>query len=189
MFGLGHHQSERLEQKGSFLCPRCHRTAEYGIYGVYSHFHAHVFIIPVWSEHRVGEKLRCHACRAILPISVLAGHAPTVPVAHSDEAGKSGVFQNLANVVQLTDAAAQEIRRRLVAGEFAADTVARLQATDGSGSGYQVTFDYAVADGSDWIGESHGIGILVNRRETSSLLGRTIDFRRGIFCDGRSETS
>src|SRR5208337_3569559 len=48
------------------------------------------------------------------------------------------------------------------------------------GSAPRGNFDYALADGRDWIGESRGIGIIVDRRDAPLLLGRTIDFLNGI---------
>lgn len=45
----------------------------------------------------------------------------------------------------------------------------------------QATFDIDVADGFDWVGESQGIPIVVDRRDAPELRGATIEFRGGEF--------
>ncbi|MEZ6112717.1 MAG: hypothetical protein R3C99_17155 [Pirellulaceae bacterium] len=44
-----------------------------------------------------------------------------------------------------------------------------------------IQFDFALADGRDWIGQSQGIPIVVDREVAPELQGRIIDFRDGDF--------
>jgi Fe-S cluster assembly iron-binding protein IscA len=44
-----------------------------------------------------------------------------------------------------------------------------------------IAFDIALADGRDWIGESNGIPVVVDRTVAPQLQGSTIDFREGEF--------
>jgi Fe-S cluster assembly iron-binding protein IscA len=187
--GWGWFFRECLEQTGQFVCPKCLAKAEYGVYVVYRCYHFDILFIPVlWGKDRYSESVYCDACDAQLPLSVLAADAPRVtPGQGGLESSEPGLSQNLGNVVTLTDAAAREILRRILCGKFGPDTVARVAPPDASGSGYRVTLDYALSDGSDWIGESHGIGILVSRRDASVLAARTIDFQEGVFCDRKSD--
>ncbi len=191
MFHWGYDYRDHREGSGQFTCPRCLASTGYGIYGVYCHYHFNFAIIPLlWKKERVGEKVKCDACGADLPVTVLATDAPAVRATpDACPRGGAGIHQNLGNVVELTDAAAREIIRRLFSGKFGRDTVARIRPAESPRSGYRVALDYALADGSDWLGESKGIGIVVARSEAASLLGRTLDFRDGIFCDGDKEAT
>lgn len=185
MVGWGCEYRDRREESGEFTCPKCLAATRFTLYGVYRHEHLHIGGIPIpLGKLRVGEKVRCDACGAELPPTALAVNAPVVQrTAEACREAEPGIHENLGNVVQLTDAAAREILRRMFSAKFGPDTVARLTVAESPDSGYGVAFDYALADGNDWLGESRGIGIVVARHDTSALLGRMIDFRGGIFCD------
>ena len=87
------------------------------------------------------------------------------------------------NVISLSEAAETEIVKRRLIGGFSPDVAVRIT-PDNSDSCYSVAFDDAIADGRDWIGHSRGVAIVIDRRDTPLLLGKTIDFRGNNFCDG-----
>ena len=186
MFHWSDYQTEQCEDSGQFVCPECGARSTYDVYRTYRHFRFYLMIFPiVHSKELFGETVRCKACGAALPITVLALGAPAIdPVFEADMDICSGIHRNLGNVVTLSDAAAQEILLRHFSGRFTAKPVVRITPLPSPDEGYMVGFDYALADGRDWIGESHGIGIIVDRRDAPLLLGRTVDFRNGIFCEG-----
>ena len=136
-----------------------------------------MLIIPIGhSKTLFDEIVRCTSCGANLPITVLAADAPVVTsvMDTGDEAGPS-VSTNLGNIVELSEAAAHENLRRFFSGKFNGKPVVRITPPLSPGEGCMVGFDFALADGRDWIGESRGIGIIVDRRDTPRLLG--IDHR------------
>jgi Fe-S cluster assembly iron-binding protein IscA len=178
----GYFHRERREDSGQFECPRCMAVAGYDVYRTYRY--CHFCFIPLGKE-LAAEVVRCTACGARHPVMVLADGASRV--SSSFEAGQAAgtaVSENVGNVVALTKAAASEIVRRLHAGQFGPDAVVRIPPGECPAE-YTVAFDYALADGRDWIGASQGIPIVVDRRAAPFLLGKTIDFREGAFCDGR----
>ena len=121
----------------------------------------------------------------MLPLTVLAINAPAVgSVMDAGEEAGCSISSNLGNVIASSETAAQEILRRHFSGKFKTKPVVRITPPLSPDEGYLVGFDYALANGRDWIGESRGIGIIVDRRDAPLLLGRTIDFRNGIFCEG-----
>ncbi len=188
MFHWSDYQTERCADSGQFVCPECRAHATYDIYRTYRHFRFYFLIFPiVESKELFGETLRCKECGAALPISVLAAGAPAIDsVSAWDTDIGSGIGFNLGNVVALSDAAAQEILRRHFSGRFKAKPVVRIGPARSTDKSYMIGFDFALADGRDWIGESHGIGIIVDRRDAPLLLGQIIDFRGGVFCEGGS---
>ena len=105
--------------------------------------------------------------------------------ASANDASECGeIATSLGNVVVLSRPAAREILRRFFSSKFKGKPVVRITPPLSTDEGYLVGFDVALADGRDWIGESQGIGIVIDRRDTTLLLGRTIDFHNGVFCEG-----
>ncbi len=186
MFHWSDYQTERCEDSGQFVCPECGARSSYDLYRTYRHFRFYLMIIPIiHSKELFGETVRCKACGVRLPITVLAIDAPVVgSVTDAGTDAGCGISRNLGNVIELSEAAAQEILRRHFSGEFHGKPVVRITLPLSPDEGYMVGFDYALADGRDWIGESRGIGIIVDRRDAPLLLGRTIDCRNGVFCEG-----
>jgi Fe-S cluster assembly iron-binding protein IscA len=186
MFHWSDYETIQHEDPGQFICPECGVLSNYDVVRTYRHFRFYLMIFPiVQSKELYDEAVRCTTCGANLPVTVLAVGAPTIGSMLEVEAyAHSGIHCNLGNVVALSDAAAQEILRRHFSGEFESKPVVRIAPPRLPEEGYAVGFDFALADGRDWIGESHGIGILVDRRDAPRLLGQIVDFRNGIFCEG-----
>ena len=90
--------------------------------------------------------------------------------------GKRPSTDDLGNVLELTRAAKNEIIRRYSLAEFAGDTVVRLEPVANRPFSVEVTFDFFVDDGNDWIGESNGICTIVDRTVVAELRASTIDF-------------
>jgi Fe-S cluster assembly iron-binding protein IscA/predicted RNA-binding Zn-ribbon protein involved in translation (DUF1610 family) len=181
------YQTEERGKSGRFTCPECGAAATYVLYHRYRHSWFVVLIIPIsHSKTLFDETVRCTSCGASLSITVLAADAPSIASAIDAGAeGGHGVSTNLGNIVELSEAAVHEILRRFFSGKFKGKPIVRITPPLPPDEGYMVGFDYALADGRDWIGESHGIGIVVDRRDAPLLLGRIIDFRNGIFCEGK----
>jgi len=171
---------ECREESGQFPCPQCNQTQTYSVLRTYRYFH--LFFIPLCRQEIVAEGVCCEGCGALLPVTFLAASAPTV--ASQFEASQSGdgaVSSSIGNVVALTERCAIELKRRHTAGGFGQDAVVRV--APGNASEYELLFDFAVANGQDWIGESQGLPVVVDRRDAPTLLGKTIDFQNGKFCD------
>ena len=110
--------------------------------------------------------------------------APSEAVVASDEAANSSVCSptdNFGNIISLTDAAVAEIKRRHKRGQFDSDVVVRVEPDRSEVRKVSIAFDFALADGRDWIGQSRGIPIVVDRAIAPQLHGSTIDFRDGVF--------
>jgi hypothetical protein len=145
----------------------------------YNYFH--VYFIPFWRLDLISEQVVCERCGVAQPVTVLASDAGRVTspfVAGQDGGGAVG--ENLGNVVTLTEEAVAEILRRHGAGTWTTEAAVRITPDS---NGYAIAFDYPLTDGRDWIGHSHHIPLLVDRRDAPLLLGKTIDFRAGKFCD------
>jgi len=190
LFHLSEHQTEHREDSGQFTCPECQADTTYDLYRTYRHTYLMILIpIPIHSKHLFGERLRCTSCGASLPITALAIDAPVVSSATGvGREAESGISNNLGNVIELSETAAQEILRRYFSGNFQGKPVVRITPPFSPNESYMIGFDYALADGRDWIGESRGIGIVVDHRDTALMLGRTIDFRDGVFCERTATT-
>ncbi len=105
-------------------------------------------------------------------------------VASAFEAGRDGptsLSDNFGNIVELTEAACEEIKRRHATGQFGADVVVRIEPDSNVPTHVLVAFDFPLADGRDWIGESHGIPIVIDRRVAPELWGCRIDVCDGAF--------
>jgi hypothetical protein len=187
--GLREYYTELDEDTGQFHCPGCGQKSEYDLHRKYRHYQFWLLCIPIsHSTELYSEAIHCKGCDKRYPVTVLANVAPRVDPTLVDESeAEGGILCNLGNLVELTDAAAREILRRRLVGKLRADVVVRIAPPSRPGDGYNVGFDYALADGRDWIGESRGIGILIDRRDTRWLTGRIIDYRDGVFCDAAAK--
>lgn len=95
--------------------------------------------------------------------------------------GKQPLTDDRCHAVELTCAAKDEIVRRHSLADFGEDTVVRLEPVANHPFSVKVTFDFFVDDGNDWIGESNGICIVVDRTVIAELRASTIDFVGGEF--------
>ncbi len=181
MIFFGTRTLTRREDTGEFECPRCGCARNFTLHRVRSYFH--IYWIPLFREGIVAEYVRCDSCQHDFPINVLASCAPQVdsPFAAGAATGDS-VVDCIGNVVDLTETAAEEMRRRICDAGFGVDVVVRIAPEGSRGLEYRVAFDYATADGQDWLGHSQGLPIAVDKRDAAALHGKVIDFRHGEFC-------
>jgi Fe-S cluster assembly iron-binding protein IscA len=87
------------------------------------------------------------------------------------------------DVVVLTERAAEAARRHMAEHGFPTGSAIRV---DVSGKRrprrYEISYeDLPVTEGRDWIGQSHGLSILVFKKDAPRLEGLTIDFRDGQY--------
>ena len=176
----GHCNRDRTEDTGQFQCPQCNSQCGFTLIRTWQYFH--LYFIPVAKQELVGERIQCDNCNNAFPITVLAGMAADIASAFDAGNGTARlVSDNFGNVIDLTDVAIDEIRRRHTAGRFDADVVVRASPDPSEFRKVMIQFDYALADGRDWIGQSQGIPIVVDREVAPELQGCTIDFREGAF--------
>ena len=86
-------------------------------------------------------------------------------------------------MIEVSELAAEEIRSRMARGGFPDGIGVRITPTKWADSGVEITFDYPVSDGRDWVDESQGLLLLVDKNDEPHLAGCVIDFR-----DGASQT-
>jgi len=180
MIVFGYTTSDRLETGGTFLCRACQSESTFFMRRTYRYFH--LYFIPLWRLQLIAEAVECGSCRSVLPVTVLSvqAHAVTSPFESGQDAG-AGVNENLGNVVTLTERAVAEIARLHSDGNWTTEAAVRIT-PDGRDT-FTVAFDYPLTDGRDWLGESHHIPLLVDRRDAPLLWGKTIDFQNGRFCE------
>ena len=92
----------------------------------------------------------------------------------------ASVSDHRRDLVELEESAAQEIRARMASGGFADELAVRITPTRWADSEVAIAFDYPVSDGRDWIDESQGLTLLVEKRYEAQLSGRTI-----VYVDSR----
>ena len=150
---------------GAFACPecRCKRAYQY-------------IRTPNW------ECIRCYACRIEFALSVLEkgvqDPGPILPASWKFQTDPGAGHD--CQVVQLSNVAAEEVRRRIVAGGFSPAIAVRIT-PHASGNGCEVQFDYPYSDGHDLIGNSQNLIVLVAREHAAQLMGRLIDYSAGQF--------
>ena len=170
------------EDTGKFTCPHCNSETGFTLVRTYSYFH--IYWIPLFRQGVLAEHVQCASCRRNFPVAVLASSATQVdsPFAAGAASGDS-LAECLGNIVSLTEAAAQELRDRITKGGFDSEVVVRITPDNAHSAVYSIAFDYATADGRDWLGLSQGLPIAIDRRDAPALHGKCIDFRNGVFCD------
>lgn len=176
----GHCNCDRNEDTGQFWCPGCDYECEFTLIRTWKFFH--LYFIPLVKQYLLGERIQCRTCKNAFPITVLAGTAAQITSPHDAGSGIArSLSDNFGNIVDLTDSAVDEIRRRHAAGQFDADVVVRVSLDRAEYRTVTIQFDFVLADGRDWIGQSKGIPIVVDRDMASELQGFTVDFRHGEF--------
>ena len=176
----GHYNRDRKEDTGQFQCPQCDSDCDFTLIRTWKYFH--LYFIPLVKQELLEERIQCGNCNTAFPITVLAGTAAEITSALVAGSGnEQSVSDNFGNVVDLTDSAIEEIRRRLTDGQFDADVVVRVTPDRSEYRKVSVQFDLALAGGRDWIGQSHGIPIVVDRDLAAELQGCTVDFQYGEF--------
>lgn len=84
-------------------------------------------------------------------------------------------------VLELTERAAEAIRSRRAAGGFPDNIGVRIAPSGYADAEVGVSFDFPVSDGRDWIGESHGLHVLVDKSDESKLKGCLVEFEDERF--------
>jgi hypothetical protein len=88
---------------------------------------------------------------------------------------------HMKDVVQLTERGAAFARQRLLEQGHPPETALMIRIADEFGPEYEVEFDLPESDGRQWRSESHGITLLVDKREEEKLQGLVIDTEDGEF--------
>ena len=89
----------------------------------------------------------------------------------------------LNDVVVLTERAAESARRHMAEHGFPTGSVIRVDVTGKlRPRRYEISYDdLPITEGRDWIGQSHGVSILVSKKDAQRLEGLTIDFQDGRY--------
>jgi Fe-S cluster assembly iron-binding protein IscA len=164
-------------ENGSFVCPGCQQPTQFVFSRVWS-----FWIFFPFTKRLEREFVACSGCRAEWPVTVLRNQASQIP-AESEIAGSGAprLCDSIGQLVQLTPDALDEVFRRHEVGNFDSDVAVRLTPVGNTAGEVQLTFDLPLVDGEDWLGDSGGVPILIDRRAAAELKGATIDFRNGQF--------
>ena len=84
-------------------------------------------------------------------------------------------------ILELTSPAAEKIRALMVNGGFDEELGVRITPVERGGPEVEITFDYPISDGSDWIDESDGLVLLIDKKHELQLLGHRLDYEDGRF--------
>lgn len=134
-------------------------------------------IISQPPDHIHGERLTSYLVGLFLPSIVCfiisAKLRQSLPAAISTE--------NQRNIVVLTPSAAALVRSVFTDRGYSSETGLRIVLRDDCTPAFDVRYDVLSDDGHDWIGESAGIAVLVEKAIADRLYGLTIDARDGQF--------
>lgn len=176
----GHYNRQRPEDTGHFDCPQCDQNRGFTLLRTWKYFH--IYFIPIVKEELVAEDVVCQECGGAFPVTVLVAGADDKSYAFMEGiGGPESVLDNIKNVVEFTDAALEEILQRYAMGKFDDDVAVRVEPDRSGPRAVRIAFDLALADGRDWIGQSQGFPIVIDRRVASELEGSIIDFNDGEF--------
>jgi Fe-S cluster assembly iron-binding protein IscA len=82
-------------------------------------------------------------------------------------------------IIEVSGSAAAEIRSRMANGGFSEELAVRITPTKWADSEVEIAFDYPISDGRDWVDESHGLLLLIDKKHESQLFGCRLDFADG----------
>jgi len=84
--------------------------------------------------------------------------------------------------VKLSEKAASEVKRIIQEQKLEEETMLRVSLVGGgcSGFSYKLEFDKAFDDKSDSKYDSHGVGVVVDKKSALYLDGTTVDFYDGL---------
>ena len=93
------------------------------------------------------------------------------------------------DVVTLTERAAEAAQRQMAERGFPRGSGIRVDVFGRHRPRrYEITYDDVPAtEGREWIGQSHGVTILVSKKDTPRLMGLIIDFQDGRYTFDESE--
>lgn len=95
--------------------------------------------------------------------------------------GIAAMTGNRRNVVVLTPDAAELTHKTITDRGFSPETALRVVLGKGDNSQIGVEYDVPLDDERDWVGESSGVVVLVEKAIASQLEGLTIDARDGQY--------
>ena len=162
MFIWGSYERELQEGTGQFHCPRCNTDRDFTL--IRTWLYSHIYFIPIAKQQLLAEHVVCIGCNRTFPTTVLSGEAESVSCFGTGRFGLSSQADDSRNIVTLTASAVEEIKRRHFEGEFEPNVAVRIEPDIREPNRVSVAFDVLLDDGRDWIGESCGIPILVDRR-------------------------
>jgi len=93
-------------------------------------------------------------------------------------------YEHTKKILEVSEAAAEEIRSRLASGGFSSGVAVRVTPTKWADTEVEISFDYPVSDGRDWIDESRGLTLLIDKKHEPQLRGCVVE-----FCDGTFNTN
>jgi hypothetical protein len=84
-------------------------------------------------------------------------------------------------IMEVSEAAAREIRGRIAKGGFRDDVGVRITLTNAMAGEVRVSFGYPVSDGGDWVDYSQGLLLLIAKDQEAQLSGSHLDLVDGKF--------
>ena len=98
-----------------------------------------------------------------------------------DAPGDVSATAHTKDLVELSSRAVEEIRSRRVSGKFPDNVGIRIKPTKFADAEVEISFDYPVSDGRDWIDESQGLTVLIDKDDEAQVSGSEIQFENGHF--------
>lgn len=187
MFFLHFFDRVLREDKGRFDCPECHERRDFTLVQIWKY--AYLLVFPVGKHQLKKEGIQCDVCQVLFPVTILTETAVEFTSPENGKRSSESFVKQFGNVVELTEKAVVEIRHRQDAGQFHDDDIAVRVTPDRTiHRNVIIQFDFVSADGSDWIGSSGGVPILIDRGDADELQGCTIDYRNGEFVRTQRQT-
>jgi Fe-S cluster assembly iron-binding protein IscA len=88
---------------------------------------------------------------------------------------------NRRNIVEFTPAAADFAKAAIHTRHYPEDTVLRIAQRHEQGSGFEVRYDLPSSEGADWIGETQGLMVVVEKAIADELNGVVVDMARDQY--------
>jgi Fe-S cluster assembly iron-binding protein IscA len=143
--------------------------------------------VSMLSTSRMGEAVeyvRCSACDSLFRATILEQLGARRPLSQAQREAEQQIAADPTRIVSFTAAALDAIRRRLLSGNYDADTAVRLSADPKDASRCVIQFDTLELNDADFMQRERELFIVIDRRELSALRGGTIDYRdNGFFLD------
>jgi Fe-S cluster assembly iron-binding protein IscA len=161
-----------------FCCPHCRTAGDYRL-----EVHTRVKVAMMGGVNRVDnsiEYVRCSACDTLFRSTILAELGARRPLTKAQREAEQQIDAQ-PQVVTFTPDATTEIRRRLLNGDFDADTAVRLSVDSEHPRQCMVQFDTLELNDADVMQREAELYVVIDRRELSALQGGTIDYRDGRF--------
>ncbi|MEI8020271.1 MAG: hypothetical protein WCH39_18870 [Schlesneria sp.] len=73
------------------------------------------------------------------------------------------------------------VQARILKGNFPSEIGVRISPTQWADDEVEISFDYPVSDGRDWVGEARGLLLLVDKKDEDQLSGCQLNFRDNAF--------